>query len=454
MKKLTKPSTRGIALEMARLIRCGEIPVGTKLPSVRELGEAMGVSPATISSAWGQLRRFHVITGKGRNGIWVTADQASLRPVRFETVSPFGDRVIADLTLATPDPSLLPDLKEALTFGSQVENLNSYVRQPITQNLDRVSRARWPYDADDFLALNGGIEAVYTVLRTVVMPGTIVAVENPTATRLLDILEGLGAQLIAVTCDPNGPTEESLKSALELGASVFLYQPRTHTTTGHVVSSERMEALMRILEKSDALIIEDDGLGDLSEAFSASIGKWLPDQTIHIVSYSKSLGPDLRVAVLSGSHELVQRIRSYRNFGASWTSRILQDAVAWLLESPEAQRCVINAKAIYRERRERMVSELLSRNIKVEGCDGLSVWIEVPDQQFVVQNMAVRGFPVSLGSRFCLKTQGDHVRLSTSRLIKHYAEIAEALRLCINGSFESQQGSDAPRGAYWDNEAE
>lgn len=98
--RLSDPSTRGIARDMAHLIRSGEIPIGTRLPSVRDLAESMGVSPATISGAWSQLRRFKVISGRGRNGIWVTGDQASLRPVRFDNYRNISDRIVADLTLA------------------------------------------------------------------------------------------------------------------------------------------------------------------------------------------------------------------------------------------------------------------------------------------------------------------------------------------------------------------
>lgn len=432
--KLADTSTRGIARDMAHLIRCGDIPLGTKLPSVRDLAEAMSVSPATISAAWSQLRRFHVINGRGRNGVWVTGDRASLRPIRFETeiASHFGDRIIANLTLAPPDADLLPDLNQALSYGAKAQNLNSYDREPITENLSRVVASRWPYHPESYLALNGGIEAVYTVLRTLVMPGTMVAIENPTATRLLDILEGLGANIVPVACDAHGPIPSSLRSALQDGAGIFLFQPRTNTTTGHVVTLTRLKALADELKSHQTLIIEDDGLGDLSAAPPASIGQWLPLRTVHIVSYSKSLGPDLRVAVLSCTGEIAQQIRSYRNFGASWTSRILQDAVAWLMEDSATQDAITEARSVYHKRRMRLVHELSLRGVEVSGVDGLSVWLRVPDEQTALVSMALRGFPILPGNQFSLNLPDHYIRVATSRLSEHYEAIAEAIKICVN----------------------
>ena len=65
-------------------------------------------------------------------------------------------------------------------------------------------------------------------------------------------------------------------------------------------------------------------------------------------TFSKAYGPDLRLAVVSGTTELVKRLQSWRNFGVSWTSRILQDAVAWMLSDAPTQQRIQQAKAMPR----------------------------------------------------------------------------------------------------------
>ena len=67
-ERLGNRTTKGIALETGALIRSGALPVGSKLPSVRDLAYALGVSPATVSQAWSELRRHEIIGGRGSNG--------------------------------------------------------------------------------------------------------------------------------------------------------------------------------------------------------------------------------------------------------------------------------------------------------------------------------------------------------------------------------------------------
>ena len=156
------------------------------------------------------------------------------------------------------------------------------------------------------------------------MPGATVAIEDPTAMRLLDILEDRGARPLPVACDAEGPLPEALAQALAHKPTAFVYQPRTHSVTGRRVSPARLDALAAVLAESDTLIIEDDGIGEVSPLPPASLGSRFPDRVIHILSFSKSHGPDLRLAVLSAPAAIRRQIQSYRSFSSGWTSRLLQ----------------------------------------------------------------------------------------------------------------------------------
>lgn len=424
-------ATREIAVEMAALIRSGAIPMGAQLPAVRDLAQALGVSPATVSAAWSELKRNKVIAGRGRNGVWVCGNKPSPRPVRFESVGNFGQFIVADLTYAAPDPALLPDLSQALLQGTKTPHLNSYRREPITDALRDTVAARWPYPASAFMATNGGFDGIQVALQALLMPGSVVAIEDPTTARLLDILDNLGAHVVPVRCDEEGPMVDSLAAALKQKPAAFIYQPRTHAISSHSVSPARLLALAAMLENSETLIIEDDGIGEVSSQPAVSLGSHFPERTIHIVSYSKSLGPDLRLAVLSSSQEIVERIQAYRNFGASWTSRILQDAVAWLLSDPASMDTVAHARAVYAERRQALIAALATHGIRVPGADGLSAWIAVPSEQFALVTLAVRGFAVFPGARFA-QIPDPHIRVCTSLPILDVDALADAIALCMD----------------------
>lgn len=424
-------SMRGIAIETAALIRSGVIEIGTPLPSVRDLAQSLGVSPATVSAAWGQLRRQKVIAGRGRNGVWVCGDTLSPRPARFEKIGNFGDHIIADMTLASPDPELLPRLNQALLSSVEADNLNSYQREAISQVLLDAVKPSWPYEADAFMAADGGFDAMNLSLQTLIMQGSVVAIEDPTATRLLDMLDNIGAQVIAVKCDEFGPTPESLQAALNKNPAAFIYQPRTHSHCGHIVSVQRMAEMAEILRTSQALIIEDDGIGELASTAPLSLGQFLPKRTVHVRSYSKAYGPDLRMAVISGSHDLIKQIKSFRNFGAGWSSRILQHALAWLIKDPVTQEGIHEARKVYAARRQALVDALAVRGIALPPRDGLSVLIPVPSEQFALVTLAARGIAVLPGERSRIGP-GQFIRASTSLMrLEQVDTIADAIVLAM-----------------------
>jgi DNA-binding transcriptional MocR family regulator len=434
--RLNDCSSRGIAVETSALIRSGVIPIGARMPTVRDLAFALGVSPATVSAAWSELRRFNVIAGRGRTGIQVSGNKAALPPSRFDLNGHFRAGVV-DLTLAVPDLALLPPLDEALSKAARVEGLNGYERTPILDRLRNAVAPRWAYAADAYLAANGGYDAVHVTLQALLLPGALVAVEEPTAMRLLDIIDEVGAYMVPVTCDDAGPTPTGLAAAMRRKPDAFLFQPRTHCITGHRVTRRRMSELADVLRGSDTLIIEDDGIGDVSDLPPASLGERFPDRVVHIRSFSKSLGPDLRLAVLSGSNDIVDRIQGVRAFGVGWTSRILQSVAADLIVDPATDALLAAARRVYAERRRALLERLQTRGIALPDRDGLCVWLPVRSEQFALVTLAARNIAVNPGRKYAIRELG-HVRVATSLPIDKLDEVAEALALVY------QAPADAP----------
>jgi DNA-binding transcriptional MocR family regulator len=426
-EKLSERTMRGIAVETSALIRVGALPVGTKLPAIRDLAFVLGISPATISEAWSELRKQRVISGRGRNGTWVSGDRIAPKPERLASSGDYGEGVL-DLSVASPDVTLLPPLAEALKHGAAAEDLNSYRRIRILPELQAAVEGRWPCKPEAFLATNGGYNAVYALLHALVMPGSYVAIEDPTAMRLLDILEDLGAQILPVQCDGEGPLPSSLSEAMRRKPAAFLFQPRTHSVTGQHVSPRRFEELAKILENSDTLIVEDDGIADVSGLPPATLGRHFPDRVIHIVSYSKTLGPDLRLAVLSSSAAIVEQVQSYRSFSAGWTSRVLQSAVAWLLTNPSTSQVLAHARATYQQRRDRLSMALAERGVSVPSGQGLCLWVPVKSERFAMVTLAARGIAVLPGSK-CSVTPLQYIRVATSVLKDRQDEVADAIAL-------------------------
>jgi DNA-binding transcriptional MocR family regulator len=339
---------------------------------------------------------------------------------------------VLNLAIAEPDISLLPPLGAALAHGARAGRLNSYERVRILPELEAAVRPDWPYEPGAFLATNGGYNAIYTLLHALVRPGVPVAIEDPTALRLLDILEDLNVPILPVECDEAGPLPQSLASALEQRPAAFIFQPRVHSVTGALVSAQRLEALGDVLAGTDALIIEDDGVGGVCAAPRISLGRRFPGRVIHVLSFSKTHGPDLRLAVLSSSATLVEQIQSYRSFSSGWTSRILQAATAWLLTDPATAATVAWARDVYKRRRELLAEELGRRGVTVRAGHGLSVLIPVAQESYAMVTLASRGIAVNAGAKFSPGAT-NAIRLATSVLPEERAaQVAESIALAAS----------------------
>ena len=180
-------------------------------------------------------------------------------------------------------------------------------------------------------------------------------------------------------------------------------------------------ALGDVLEGHDTLIIEDDGVADIAMAPRQTLGARFPDRVVHILSYSKTLGPDLRLAVLSGSASLVEQIQSYRSFSSGWTSRILQSAVAWLLKDEATQHSLEQAKQIYRQRASRFQQALAAHGKNIPDNHGLCCLMPVESEQFALITLAARNIAVAPGSKFSVRPLAA-VRIATSTLQDHQVE--------------------------------
>ncbi|MFI5490639.1 PLP-dependent aminotransferase family protein [Micromonospora echinaurantiaca] len=425
--QIDEPSARGIAATVAALIRAGMITPGSRLPTVRALALRLGVSPATVSEAWSMLRRRRAVTGRGRAGTVVIGPPDVPHPRRFEEVGRHGSRLLHDLRLAVPDTALLPPLDAALAAALRTGELHEYNRVPITERLADAVRPTWPFPPADLLAVNGGFDALMLLCQTLVVSGDKVAVEDPTAPRLLDILDAVGAEVIPVRCDERGPRPDALADAVRRKPVLFIYQPHAHSPAGHSVDATRSAELAAELRDSETLVIEDDGLAELAPGPVHTLGTALPDRVVFVRSYSKSHGPDLRLAVLGGAAPLVERARVYRTFGSGWTSRILQNCLAHLLTDPHTHELVAQAGETYRTRRRTLAEALAARGVRTGGTEGLSLWMPVEDERSALVTLAAHGVAVVPGGRCFFGPHEPFLRVATSRLHDHVDEVADLL---------------------------
>ena len=424
-------SARRIAAVIGRMITDGSIPVGSRLPTVRELSRRLGVSPTTVSEAWRSLADVGAIEARGRNGTYVRPPTGPGGPRRYRRVTEGPGHFALDLSSGTPDPDLLPDLGPVIARVSRQSLTSSYLDHPVLPELEEALIASWPFPPEATTVVDGAMDALDRAAQVVLRLGDRVVVEHPTFPPLLDLLEQLGCDVIGIDLDDEGMTASGLQAVIGgVAPRALVLQPRAHNPAGVALSRRRAQALAAILAPAATIVIEDDHANEISTAPLVSLGSWLPERTVHIRSYSKSHGPDLRLAAVGGAGEVVTRIANRRLLGPGWSSRILQAVLLELLRDPATADVLAVAAATYAERRA-IVSKVLAANaVGVTGTDGINLWMEVADERSAAVALAARGIGVAPGDPFMVRPDDDHLRVTVGLIAgddDHVATVAEHL---------------------------
>ena len=239
-----------------------------------------------------------------------------------------------------PDHDLLPDLDRRRCAGSATRRLT-------TSYLDDAGAARaggrccgrgWPFPAEQLTVVDGALDALDRITAAVVRFGDHVLVENPTFPPMLDLLESVGATVVGVPLDGSGIVPDALAAALArapagraLPAAAGAQPDRgQHDRRRGPPSSPRCCASI-----PDVIVVEDDHAGDIATAPAVSLGA-APARTGPCTcrSFSKSHGPDLRLAAVGGPADVIAAVADRRLLGPGWSSRLLQAVLLDLLTDP------------------------------------------------------------------------------------------------------------------------
>ncbi|WP_216213996.1 aminotransferase class I/II-fold pyridoxal phosphate-dependent enzyme [Amycolatopsis aidingensis] len=413
--RLAESSADGIARSVARLVSTGEIEVGTRLPTVRALARSLRVSPTTVSEAWRSLSSAGVVETGGRRGTTVRGRPQPAAATRFSKLHHNGPPPALDLSTGTPDPDLLPDLGPAMHKLSRHAAASSYFDAPVLPELEEVLRADWPFRPAALTMVDGAMDAIDRVFEVVLRFGDRVLVENPTFPPILDLLEERGITVLGLPLDAEGVRPDALADAVAGSPpAALVIQPRAQNPSGHTMSDQRAMRLASILGVAkDLVIIEDDHGAPLSTSPPVSLGSYLPEQTVHVRGFSKSHGPDLRLAALGGVDAIVEKVLRRRLLGPAWSSRLLQALLLHLLTDPASVAEVAHASRVYAQRRGLLTEALTGRGVRVAGGDGINLWIEVRDETAALVALAVNQITAAPGSPFLsAPLAADHIRVT------------------------------------------
>ncbi|TMA36526.1 MAG: aminotransferase class I/II-fold pyridoxal phosphate-dependent enzyme [Deltaproteobacteria bacterium] len=403
--------TRGIVTSVEAAIRQGRLAAGAPLPTVRELARALRMSPTTVAAAYRTLRGRGLVHARGRRGTRVSPRP----PLPIRPVAPAPSH-LRDLSLGNPDPALLPSWQRALARLPRRPGLyGEPANRPELLALARRQLERDGLPRGELAVVGGALDGIERVLQAHLRPGDRVAVEDPGYVAVFDLVAALGLVAEPVGIDDSGPLPDDLGRALRCGAEAFVLTPRAQNPTGAAVDAARARELRAVLAKHpEVLVIEDDHAGPIAGAPPVSVCHGSERWAV-VRSVSKSLGPDLRLAILTGDATTVARVEGRQSVGTGWVSHLLQDLVTALWGDAATDRQLQRAADAYAGRREALVRALAAHGLAAHGRSGLNVWVPVIEEAAIVSALAGAGWAVRAGERYRLRS-GPAVRITVAAL--------------------------------------
>src|SRR5712692_1861378 len=285
-----------IAESVERAVAGGRAAAGERLPSIRALAAHIGVNPLTVASAYRLLQERAVVTAEpGRRGTRILAAP----PIAAPAEAPL-PRDVRDLASGNPDPAFLPDFRPLLArlrvpqrlYGAELNDPHLVALAQKQFTADRVPPAH-------VAVVSGALDGMERALRELLRPGDRVIVEDPCFTGVLDLLHSLALAPVPAQLDDHGLLPASL-----------------------------VRAILR--HRPDLLLVEDDHAGPVAGARYATLVDSSRSHWVVVRSVSKSLGPDLRVALVAGDAATIARIEGRQRLGIRSVSHVLQTLVTAL----------------------------------------------------------------------------------------------------------------------------
>ena len=147
--------------------------------------------------------------------------------------------------------------------------------------------------AEEILVFSGSQGALDGLGKVLISPGDVVAVEAPTYLGALQALNPYEPRYVEMGTDDEGLIPEELERVLlQERVKVVYLVPTFQNPTGRTLPLVRRQRVAEILERHDALLIEDDPYSDLRYTGTRlpPIKSLAPHNVVYVSTLSKTFG--------------------------------------------------------------------------------------------------------------------------------------------------------------------
>jgi DNA-binding transcriptional MocR family regulator len=311
-----------LADTIAAEIEGGRLRPGDRLPPQRDFAYERKIAVSTASRVYTELLRRGLVVGEVGRGTFVAGD--ARRGVAAPS-EPRGIRI--DLEFNYP---MLPNqtalIAKSLDGLEKPAALDAALRQATSGGTPAVrsvaaaflSQGAWSPSPEQLVFTGNGRQSIAAALAAVVPTGGRCGVEALTYPFIKGIAARLGISLVPLAMDEGGVRPDAVQKAhREAHLSAIYIQPAIQNPLGITMIPARRTDLLRVVEKLDLPIIEDNVYGFLDD--EPPFAALAPDSCILIDSLSKKVAPGLTLGFIVPPQRLRESMMASVRSGG-WTA--------------------------------------------------------------------------------------------------------------------------------------
>jgi 2-aminoadipate transaminase len=271
-----------------------------------------------------------------------------------------------------PDPQGLPELR---TVAVERFERNQGVRPRI----------------EDVVITNGAMQGLQLSAQGLARPGDAVVLEEFEYGGTIRVFKQFGLELLGVPLDAQGMRMDALADVLARQAQIgklpaFIYTTASYQNpTGATLPEDRRHRLIELARQYGLPIVEDDTYGDISfepQTERAVYALARPGEVMYIGSFSKILGPGIRLGFFIAPESIAARLMPWKTDGGT---SALSQMIAAEYFTANLWPHVEEGRAAVKDKRNVLLDALEGEFGAMDGMHwsqpdgGLFVWIKLPE---------------------------------------------------------------------------
>ena len=432
---------------------------GTRLPSVRAQAKHLQVSVSTVAEAYERLVAEGLILAKAGSGYYVLGSAAPLALMQTGSAQ---ERAIdplwisrqaldAEEQLLRPGCGWLPPqwlfedgMRRALRALARDDaaSLSEYgtpLGLPALRSLiaRRLNSTGLEVSPEQIVLTESGTQAIDLICRFFLQAGDVVLVDDPCYFNFHALLKAHRVKVVSVAYTEHGPDLEAFQAALsEHKPRLYITNSGIHNPTGASLSPVFAHRLLKLIDGSDMVVVEDDIYAEfeLTPAARLSVFDGL-ERVIQIGSFSKTLSASVRVGYVAAKPEWVDGLVDLK-IATSFSGGRLAQELVWHALTDSAYRKHLDAMRVrLAQAMQTVLPKLAAVGITpvFMPLAGMFLWCRLPagfDAAQVAQACLQQGVVLAPGNAFSLSQQAaDCLRFNVAQCWdeKIFTVLAEVL---------------------------